>query len=206
MILRNFIVLEGIDGSGTTTQAKILKQRLSDTLTLTSEPTKGECGIFLRRILSGEVKVDERTLSYLFAADRAEHIYGRGGITESLKTSLVLSDRYLFSSLVYQSGTGDLVRTLNAAFPLPEVLFYFRISGEDAFLRVTERGGKKEIFEKRQLLCALSGKYDDVISEYDGTAKGEGMKVVTLDAMQSKEEIAQKIWQEMRKEWKTGVN
>lgn len=194
MILRNFIVFEGIDGAGTTTQARLLKERLSSQLTLTAEPTKGEIGKFLRRILGGDISFDARTLSYLFAADRAEHLYGGGGIVSTARSTAVLSDRYLFSSLVYQgSEYPEITRLLNSPFPLPEVLFYFRISGECAFRRVTGRGGKKEIFEKRDTLCALSAKYDEVIAEYDGTAKGEGMKVITLDAEQSREDVARAI-------------
>lgn len=200
MILRNFVVFEGIDGSGTTTQANMLKERMGQSLTLTAEPTKGDVGHLLRRVLSGEVRLDAMTQAYLFAADRSAHLFGEGGIVERAECSVVLSDRYLFSSLVYQGQTRELSETahlVNSLFPLPELLFYFRISGEDAFRRVVCRGKPREIFENQDMLRFLSSKYDEVIAKYNGTPLGEGMKVITLDATQRREYIAECIYKEV---------
>src|SRR5574344_547585 len=105
MIINNYIVFEGIDGAGTTTQIKKLSEHFqNENIYVTAEPTTNETGKFLRRMLKGEFSVDERTASYLFAADRCEHIFGKDGIKEQVeKGKLVLSDRYIFSSLAYQS-------------------------------------------------------------------------------------------------------
>ena len=70
-----FIVLEGIDGCGKSTQAKRLAARLRENgrqVVLTSEPTKGKIGLFIREILSGKEKVDAKTLALLFTADRCD--------------------------------------------------------------------------------------------------------------------------------------
>ena len=81
MILHNFIVFEGIDGAGTSTQLSILQKKLPPNRAFFSaEPTTLETGKFLRRILSGEVPVHPQTAAYLFAADRCEHIYGKDGV------------------------------------------------------------------------------------------------------------------------------
>lgn len=213
MILRNFIVLEGIDGAGTTTQAKLLKERLGDSVVITAEPTTGEIGKFLRRVLSGEVPAVPQAVANLFAADRAQHLYGAEGIVEMAKTRLVVSDRYLFSSLVYQGDVPN-VRQINGVFPLPEILFYLRITGDEAWKRIQQRTGqtgqKTEIFEKCDTLCRLSAAYDSVVAEYrDKTTeiasvydiamtsvpplRNEGMQIVTLDATQTPEAIAQTI-------------
>ena len=107
MILKNFIVLEGIDGAGTSTQLNLLKNRLSPEKTVyTAEPTTLSTGRFLRSVLRGDEKLTPETTAFLFAADRQEHVYGTGGIVESCTSGkLVISDRYVFSSLAYQSIT-----------------------------------------------------------------------------------------------------
>ena len=100
MILKNFIVFEGIDGAGTSTQIKRLVDSNAEKFFATAEPTTGETGKFLRRMLGGEFHVDEKTNAYLFAADRCEHIYGADGVIEKINSGkTVVSDRYFFSSM-----------------------------------------------------------------------------------------------------------
>jgi len=122
-------VFEGIDGAGTTTQLKRLGNFFKkEELVTTAEPTDRETGLFLRKMLKGELDFSPRTAAYLFAADRAEHLYGKGGIIENTEKGMfVVSDRYIFSSLAYQSIScgEELPRLLNSPFPLPEILFYF---------------------------------------------------------------------------------
>lgn len=192
MILKNFIVFEGIDGSGTTTQIKKLTESfLPESVFTTSEPTGNETGKFIRRVLKGDFCADGRTAAYLFAADRCEHIYGAGGIEEALKNGkLAVSDRYIFSSLAYQSifCGAELPRLLNSPFPLPELLFYFKIDAETAISRVTKRGGQIEIYEKLDLQRKIAARFDEIISEYK--LHEPEMRIVTIDAKDSLENIA----------------
>ncbi len=192
MILKNFIVFEGIDGSGTTTQIKKLTESFSpESVFTTSEPTGNETGKFIRRVLKGDFCADGRTAAYLFAADRCEHIYGAGGIEEALKNGkLAVSDRYIFSSLAYQSifCGAELPRLLNSPFPLPELLFYFKIDAETAISRVTKRGGQIEIYEKLDLQRKIAARFDEIISEYK--LHEHEMRIVTIDAKDSLENIA----------------
>lgn len=192
MILKNFIVFEGIDGSGTTTQIKKLTESFSpESVFTTSEPTGNETGKFIRRVLKGDFCADGRTAAYLFAADRCEHIYGAGGIEEALKNGkLAVSDRYIFSSLAYQSifCGAELPRLLNSPFPLPELLFYFKIDAETAISRVTKRGGQIEIYEKLDLQRKIAARFDEIISEYK--LHEPEMRIVTIDAKDSLENIA----------------
>lgn len=198
MVLHNFIVFEGIDGAGTSTQLKKLAEKIQNgRLFITAEPTGLPTGVFLRRMLRGEFPVDERTAAYLFGADRCEHVFGRGGVVEQLDAGkLVVSDRYLFSTLAYQSvSCGDVLpRLLNSPFPLPELLFYFRIPPEISFKRVISRGEKTEIYEQADFQQKTAALYDRVMKEYDGTPAGETMKLVTLDASKPIEETAEIIW------------
>ncbi len=192
MVLENFIVFEGIDGAGTSTQIKKIVESNPEKYVATAEPTTNETGKFLRRMLAGEFKVDEKTSSYLFAADRCEHIYGEKGVINMLKQGkTVVSDRYFFSSLAYQSVScgKELPRLVNSPFPLPEYLFYFDINPEISLARVTSRGEKTEIYEQIDMQKKTAALYEEVISEYEAD-KSSGMKVIRVDATKSIDEVA----------------
>ena len=201
MTLKNFIVFEGIDGSGTSTQIKKLVERDLNKFVATAEPTKKETGLFLRKMLGGDFSVDSKTAAYLFAADRCEHIYGKDGVIDLLNQGkIVVSDRYFFSSLAYQSVScgNELPRLLNSQFPLPEILFYFYINPEISLKRVEDRNEKKEIYEKIDYQKKTAALYEEVINEYSKPElKGE-MKIIKIDASKSIEEISQIIWQNVQ--------
>ena len=200
MVLKNFVVFEGIDGSGTSTQIKLASKNISNAIT-TAEPTNMETGKFLRRMLGGEFSVDERTNAFLFAADRCEHLYGKDGIIDTInKGKIVISDRYFFSSLAYQSAAckSELPSLLNSTFPLPQVLFYFVINPEISLARVNKRKGKKEIYETLEYQKKIAALYEEVISEYEKKSSESGMKVVRIDASKSINEIEKIITDELK--------
>lgn len=195
MILKNFIVFEGIDGAGTSTQIKKICEKNPQKFFQTAEPTSLETGKFLRRMLGGEFSVDEKTNSFLFAADRAEHLYGKNGIIEQINNGkTVISDRYLFSSLAYQSIScgEELPKLLNSTFPLPEILFFFEIDPEISLKRVDSRNEKKEIYEKIETQKKIAMEYEKIISEYENNPSC-GMKIIRIDAAKSIEEISEAI-------------
>ena len=195
MILKNFIVLEGIDGAGTSTQLDLLKNRLSPEKTVyTAEPTTLSTGRFLRSVLRGDEKLTPETTAFLFAADRQEHVYGSGGIVESCTSGkLVISDRYVFSSLAYQSITcgEEPPRKLNQDFPLPEYLFFFGITPQASLKRIEKRD-VTEIYEKKDFLEATARQYEKIISYYETLQTG--MHIIRLDATESIEKLSEKIW------------
>lgn len=192
MVLHNFIVFEGLDGSGTTTQLSLLKNILSDKKTwFTAEPTDQEIGKFLRKILQGSITVQPETLAYLFAADRCEHIHGINGIESRINDGYtVFCDRYLFSSLAYQSPQcgSKLPMTLNENFPLPEYLIYFDINSELSLSRVASRNGETEIFEKSDIQKITQIEYERIIQTYKEN-KPEEMKIIRIDAAKPVEEV-----------------
>ncbi len=198
MILKNFFVFEGIDGAGTTTQINLLRKRPdADRFVFTAEPSLSPSGKFLRQILSGEVSLDPRTTAFLFAADRNEHLYGNssddcGIVHKCTDGKFVVSDRYLFSSLTYQSVTcgEELPQKLNEDFPLPEILFFFDIDPEISLKRVLSRG-ETEIYEKLDFQKATAERYRAVIDRYE--KMNTGMKIIRLDAARSVDEIAGEI-------------
>lgn len=200
MILNNFVVFEGIDGAGTSTQMRLLAERDSGKkIAFTAEPTERPTGKFLRQILAGKEKVSAQTAAYLFAADRAEHLWGQGGIVDQTKNGLtVVSDRYLFSNLAYQGVTcgEDLPKTLNSPFPLPQLLFFFDISAQKSLERVEKRGEAKEIYENEKFLNDTASRYRAIIDQYK-KLENSGMRIVELDATLSKEKISDLIWKEI---------
>lgn len=202
MIQKNFVVLEGGDGTGTSTQLELLRARLvesgwGDRSFLCFEPTDGPIGTLLRGALLGSPRLKGETVARLFAADRGEHLYGPGGIVERAASGqLVISDRYVPSSLVYQGmQCGDeLPLSLNAPFPGPELLFYFEIDPEVAIRRISNRTVKDE-FEVLEVQRVVKARYDRVIPDYCAA----GTRLVRVDAALSIDEVSRIVWRELQK-------
>src|SRR5437870_3245745 len=102
-----FIALEGIDGSGKSTQAKLLSDKMQKEglkVYLTCEPTGSPIGSLIRNILKGKMEADHRVIAGLFVADRLEHLLHKtNGILKKLANDFtVITDRYYFSSYAYQ--------------------------------------------------------------------------------------------------------
>lgn len=193
-ILRRFVVFEGGDGAGTTTQLKLLGAALDSAGVshwTTSEPTDRPEGLLIRRVLSGELDRDPGTLARLYAADRNEHLYGKLGILERLgRGEVVVCDRYTFSSLAYQGITcgPELPARLNEAFPLPELLVFFDIPPAQSMDRLGSRE-RLDIFEELGFQEKVRAAYREAIDRYSSC----GMRIATVDASQSVAEVSAAI-------------
>ncbi|MBO5137359.1 MAG: dTMP kinase [Spirochaetaceae bacterium] len=202
MILHNFIVFEGIDGAGTSTQINLLKEKLPAKKTMfTAEPTEESTGKFLRSVLKGEVKLHPATTAFLFAADRNEHLFSTNGIVAHCKDGgIAVTDRYLFSSLAYQSIScgKELPQILNQSFPLPEYLFFFDIEPSISLNRIRGRN-VTEIYEKQDFLEKTAKAYRQIIKDFENQQKRDGMKIFWIDATKSIKEVEQNIWSVLKK-------
>lgn len=214
MTLGAFFVIEGIDGSGTTTQAALLSRRLATLgyeVLATREPTSGPVGQLLRAALEqrldaardqrhelqGPLELDWRTLALLFAADRMDHVHRT--IQPHLSGGgLVVSDRYDLSSLIYQSETAPSpqealpwLRALNGQAVRPSLTLVLDVRAELAERRRQARGGREELFEKQTLQRRLAGRYLQApeIQPQD--------RVVVLPGEGSPDEVAAAIWREV---------
>ncbi|MDR1930810.1 MAG: dTMP kinase [Treponema sp.] len=199
MILRNFAVIEGGDGSGTTTQLALLKRRFQGAAVpffATGEPGSGPIGVLIRRALKGEILLGRETIARLFAADRGEHLYARDGVVERCERGeLVVSDRYTPSSLVYQGLEcgEELPRKLNEDFPHPELLIYLDVPGEVAMERLKTRD-EREIYERLDFQIRAARAYRELLPRYEEA----GVRVVSLDGTLKTGEVAAKLWTALR--------
>jgi dTMP kinase len=180
------IVLEGLDGAGTTTQARRLVEHLANSgrpAHLTREPSDGPVGKLLRALLVGDhaipgQAIDQATFSLLFAADRNDHLQ-REILPAQQRGEVVVSDRYYHSSLAYQ-GTGaqrEWIRALNRFAPAPGLTLFLRVAPEVAAARRLAAGRSQELFEDLPMQIRVAEGYDAVNAEL--VAAGE--HVVILD-------------------------
>jgi dTMP kinase len=171
-----FIAIEGIDGSGKGTHAKKLnkwvKEKGHDTF-LTCEPTTGAIGQLLRKELK-KGELDPRAEALLFAADRTEHI--REIKRRLADGSVVITERYLYSSIAYQGASGVSIKwlmELNRFAPIPDLVLFLDIPPEVGLSRISSgsslRGSvrEKEHFERQGFLEKVREVYIDLAKEND---------------------------------------
>ncbi|GHT61219.1 thymidylate kinase [Spirochaetia bacterium] len=211
-MIHNFVVFEGGDGSGTTTQLDLLHRRFEKPgggdvpapgsrplppLYPTFEPTDGPIGRLIRSGLKGETKLQGETLARLFAADRGEHLNAKGGILERAgRGELVVSDRYVPSSLVYQGiECGDeLPEALNSKFPVPELILFFDLDPEIARQRIKDRP-EFEIYEYLEFQIKVRDRYRALLPLF----RSQGSRVEIIDASKPPAEVAEEVWSAIKK-------
>lgn len=168
-----FIVIEGIDGSGTTTQAARLHNYLCKKglgVTLTHEPTDEPVGKLIRDSLSGRIsspttaeriRFSEQALCLLFAADRIEH--SRGIEAARRRGRIVVSDRYVHSSIAYQSLDPSIppsrVVEVNAGCSKPDITLFLRVPVRECLRRLRDRKDAPTIYEKKSKLEKIDRNY-----------------------------------------------
>ena len=159
----SLIVLEGIDGSGTTTHAKRLVEYLNARgikVHLTAEPSQGSVGKFLRQALRDKT-LDPHTDALLFAADRTEHTLKE--ILPKIQDGyIVISDRYLLSTVCYQSAKSavnpEWIFTINRKAIEPDLTILLDVDPRVSLARIADRP-VKEKFETIQFLDAVRANY-----------------------------------------------
>lgn len=176
-----FIVFEGIDGSGTTTQVAKSAEWLrgqGELVHTTAEPTTGPIGALLRQVLSGRVvsnpggagaaRVDMSTVALLFAADRLDHVQNE--IEPFLARGFhVLCDRYVLSSLAYQGTEVDLkfVRAVNQKAPPPDLTIFLEVDPQVAMDRIAGSRTRRDGFENLAFQKQVAAVYGKVVGEWN---------------------------------------
>ena len=178
-----FIVFEGTDGSGKSTQIKFLSKYFKEKgveCYLTREPTDSPIGSLLHSCMTGRIETDEHTIAALFAADRLDHIHNKiNGIAKKLEEGVtVLCDRFYLSSFAYNGGFVDLewVISLNKAAMeelRPDLTIFIDLSPEEGMARVSRRG-ETERYETLERQKKIREKYFEMFERF----KDENVKIV----------------------------
>ena len=199
-----FVVLEGIDGAGTTTQVARLADRLRADGGLpvrsTREPSDGPIGALVRQVLTGRVVAVERlapgwaTMALLFAADRMDHVecdiepfVAHGGV--------MISDRYDASSLAYQSvssGSGgekavEWIRSLNRHAMRPDLTIVLDLAPDLAAVRRQARGEPAQLYEQNEVQRALAAFYRDLAKHMPND------RIVVVDGTGSVDDVHRRV-------------
>ena len=193
-----FIVFEGIDGSGKSTQMKLLSKKLEEKgvkTRLTLEPTYGLVGGILHDILSGKIKADPKVTAALFVADRLDHITSaEDGVLKTLDAGeMVICDRYYFSSYAYQSTEVPSqwvveANKLCADALRPDVTIFIDISPQTAMERITANRDNVELYETEEKLTKVRESY---FAAFELMKDCENVKIINGEG--TVEEIADRI-------------
>jgi dTMP kinase len=177
-----FIVLEGLDGAGTSTQATLLKDYFvgrQERAVISPEPSPGPIGKLIREImqdpaiLSQNQPVFDLQMSYLFAADRHYHLYNQvDGVLKTINQDLchVITPRYYFSSLAYNAHNSEqleCIYQLNHKFPNPDLVIYIDVPLEVSLKRLKERA-IREVYENQENLQRVRENYQKIFQNYRG--------------------------------------
>ena len=191
-----FVVIEGLDGAGTTTQCVAIARELraqGRQVVTTREPSDGPIGKMIRQALTGQLGLSAKkkpltpeTLALMFAADRVDHVARE--IEPALANgAVVLSDRYLLSSLAYQGAQVpiDWVAEINVRARVPDLTLFLEIDPEMGAQRRAVRGGKRELYETRAIQRRTARQYLAAIA----LRRKAGEKIVILDGGASVAEV-----------------
>ena len=193
-----FIVFEGIDGAGKTTQIERLAASLracGRTVAVTAEPTASVSGGLLRDALSGVSRRTACEMAAMFVLDRIFHnVNPVNGINKMLDDGYdVICDRYYYSSMAYQGSETDFdwVRDMNVRCPeirKPDLCIFLDLTPEQSLERITRGRDKLEIFENVETLTKVRERFFSTIVDL------EDDNIAVIDAYRTPEEIAEDIW------------
>ncbi len=201
-----FIVVEGLDGSGKSTQIKMLKEALEkrgEKVYITAEPQNYETGAYIRRILSESLDRNMYLQAALFLADRLEHITNKEcGIKKYLDEGYtVICDRYYYSSFAYQGTASDIdwVMDINLKCPeilTPDICVFLDVNPDTCKKRIDTSRDGAELYEKDiELMKSIRKNFLDV---FERLSDRENIKII--DANRELLEIQEDIINEVTKE------
>jgi len=191
-----FIVFEGLDGSGQSTQAELLRHYFEDNkdlVILTKEPTEdSKSGRMIRKVLRKEKKIEPDELQKLFVQDRKEHLNNL--IIPNLKNGkFVISDRYFLSTCAFGGISLDMewLIELNNEFILPNITFLLNVDPRICIERIDKRGKRFEFFEEEKKLTKVRENYFKLAKRFPN--------IYTINGELSKEAVFKEILNKFKK-------
>ncbi len=198
-----FLVFEGIDGSGKSTQVRLLASRLVKDgmrVHVTQEPTYSPIGTLIRNAMNGRTPLDDRVIGSLFVADRLDHLVNQvDGVLKLLDEGWwVISDRYYLSSYAYHAKSLglDWVSAANRVSSdqlQPDLTFYLRVDPEVGAHRVSRGRAVTEKYERLDRLRDVASAYEVALEDYTRAAL-----TVVLDGLRPSQEISLDVWRAVR--------
>jgi len=202
-----FIAFEGIDGSGKSTQVKLLKEKLEQAglkVYTTCEPTESPIGKIIRDIFTHKMEADHRVIAGLFVADRLDHLLNKtNGIIKMLEEGYtVITDRYYFSSYAYQSTHMDLnwviqANSLSADLLRPDINIFIDITPEHSMERLKKGRSSIELYETLENLQNVRNKYFEVMELLQSDEK-----IFKTNGNGDAETISDEIWNNLAEQFK----
>ena len=194
-----FIVFEGIDGSGKSTQVKLLSDKLIKEgfkVDTTSEPTDSAIGLIIKDIFRHKMEADHKTIAALYLADRLNHLQNKtNGILKKLSEGYtVISDRYYFSSYAYHGTHMDMdwviaANSLCAGLLRPDINIFIDVPPDVCVQRLSKGRNMMELYEDLENLEVVRKKY---LESFDKLKQEEN--ILVIDGNQSSETIFTDIW------------
>lgn len=194
-----FIAFEGIDGSGKSTQIRLLNERMKREgihCYTTMEPTDSPIGSLIHQIMTGRIKTDNKVIAGLFVADRLDHLLNdiNGIVNKINEGTTVITDRYYFSSYAYHSVDMPMDWVIKANeqssnILRPTVTVFIDISADTAIERIAKNRQHQELFEKKSRLVQVREKYFEAFEKLK-----DEERVVVVDGSRSEQDIAEDIW------------
>lgn len=189
-----FIVFEGLDGSGQSTQVRLLTEFLKSqgkVVLATKEPTRtSPVAREIKNILNKKKRVNPEVLQKLFAQDRKWHLQ-KVIIPALQKNKVVISDRYFFSSFAYGMAEGlklKYLKEINKDFLIPDIVFYLQASPQTCLKRIEKRGEGKTLFETLEKLTKVTNFYQKVLAAFKNKSS-----VYIINAEKTIEQTAKEI-------------
>jgi dTMP kinase len=197
-----FIALEGLDGSGKSTQIKPLTenlQALGHKVYTTAEPTQSRIGLIIKDIFKHKMQADHRTIAALYAADRLEHVLNKkDGILKKLEEGyIVITDRYYFSSYAYHGTHMDLdwviaINSLVADMLRPDLNIFIDVPISVCVKRLNKGRSITELYEDEQNLNQVRKKYFEAFEKVKHLEK-----IYIADGNHPVDVISKEVWREV---------
>jgi dTMP kinase len=194
-----FIAFEGIDGSGKSTQVKLLTQKLENTghkVYATFEPTDSPIGKMIRDIFSGRMEADHKVIAGLFVADRLDHLLNKkNGVLKMLNEGYtVITDRYYFSSYAYHSPYMSMdwvieANRLSVELLRPDINIYIDISAEESMHRIAKGRTSTELYETLDNLKQVKNLYAEAFEKLKDVEK-----IASINGERTEQVIAADVW------------
>ncbi len=194
-----FIVFEGVDGSGKSTQIELLKEHFSkegEKAYVTNEPTDSPIGSLIRNVMKGRLDIPPAAVAALFAADRLDHIDNSvNGMRKKRDNGYhIIASRYYFSNYAFQGEFVDidwlvqLNRLAKETFP-PDIIFYLNVDPKTCYQRIIQGRDDIELYETEAKIKKVHHAYLKHFKQL-----GQDENIVLIDANKRVEAIAAEIW------------